>query len=205
MPRDGRNTRQRILDIAHRQTLRQGFTATSIEGILAEAGITKGAFFHHFKSKNALARALVERYAEGELQMLSELVGRAEKLSRDPLQQLLLVIGLFQEWMEGQADPPEGCLFASFCYQSELFPEEMKGIAAETMVAWRQALATKIRAAAEQHPPSVAVDAEAVADMFTTLIEGAFVVARTLDAPGILTEQLGQYRNYLELLFAPRR
>ena len=60
--RKGEATRERILDIAEAAVLAKGFGATSIEEIIAEAGITKSGFFYHFADKNVLARAMMERY-----------------------------------------------------------------------------------------------------------------------------------------------
>ena len=60
------DTRSRILDIAEAAVLDKGFEATSIEEIVAGAGISRGGFFYHFKDKNALARAMLERYIETE-------------------------------------------------------------------------------------------------------------------------------------------
>ena len=82
MPRDGTPTRERILDSAQELILEQGIAATSIDEILAAASTSKGAFFHHFPSKNHLARALVERYAANDVAFLEEFMGRAEAASR---------------------------------------------------------------------------------------------------------------------------
>ncbi|TIL69490.1 MAG: helix-turn-helix transcriptional regulator, partial [Mesorhizobium sp.] len=57
--RKGAETRERILEIAEASVLAKGFGATSIEEVIAEAGITKSGFFYHFKDKNELARALM--------------------------------------------------------------------------------------------------------------------------------------------------
>ena len=51
----GEATRERILEIAEAAVLAKGFGATSIEEVIAEAGLTKSGFFYHFKDKNALA------------------------------------------------------------------------------------------------------------------------------------------------------
>ena len=58
------NKREQILEIAERAVLAKGFGATSIEEIIAEAGITKSGFFYHFKDKNELALALINRYID---------------------------------------------------------------------------------------------------------------------------------------------
>jgi hypothetical protein len=52
----GEATRERILEIAETAVLAKGFGATSIDEVIAEAGLTKSGFFYHFKDKNALAR-----------------------------------------------------------------------------------------------------------------------------------------------------
>jgi len=77
-PEDGRSTvakrpnmRTRLLDIAEDAVLAKGFAATSIDEIIAEAGITKSGFFYHFSDKNVLARALLQRYIDNEDMILT--------------------------------------------------------------------------------------------------------------------------------------
>ena len=55
--RDPAATRQRLIDATVRLMLRQGFAATSVDRICGEAGLTKGSFFHHFESKEAVGKA----------------------------------------------------------------------------------------------------------------------------------------------------
>ena len=62
--RQGQGDRGRILEVAEAAILAKGFDATSIEEIVAGAEITRSGFFYHFPDKNALARALIERYIE---------------------------------------------------------------------------------------------------------------------------------------------
>jgi TetR/AcrR family transcriptional repressor of nem operon len=203
MPRDGTQTRESLLDAAHSLTLRQGFSATSIDQLLAHTGLTKGAFFHHFKNKAELAHALVLRYAEVENRFLADCVGRAEKLGRDSVSQLLLIVGLAAELFEDLDSPHPGCLFGSFCYQNELLDPEVMEVVSEAMLEWRRVLLLKLRQAATERPPPAGTDLEAVADMFLTVFEGAFVMSRVLDQPDLVVRQLRNYRDYLELLFSP--
>ena len=57
----GEGTRDRILDIAERLVFERGFNGTSLNDIMTEADLTKGAFFHHFSDKNELARAVLHQ------------------------------------------------------------------------------------------------------------------------------------------------
>jgi len=197
----GAKTQIKIMDTAERLILERGFAATSIDQIIDEVGITKGAFFYHFKTKADLARALVERYAAADAKLLDDNLARAEKLAADPLQQVLILVGLFLEMAEGLEEPNPGCLFASYCYESGLFDEEIHRITASAILRWREILAARLRAAAEKHPPRAPVDTEGLADLLTVVFEGAFILSRALKEPGIFAEQLRQYRTYLQLLF----
>src|SRR3984893_11110833 len=59
-PRDPERTRERLLQAASREIYRSGFQSASLDTILASAGVTKGALYHHFKNKEALGYAVVE-------------------------------------------------------------------------------------------------------------------------------------------------
>jgi TetR/AcrR family transcriptional repressor of nem operon len=203
MPPDRNPTRDRILDTAQELVLATGFAGMSIDHLVQRAGLTKGAFFHHFKSKADLALALVERFARQDLDLLGEMLGRAERLSRDPLQQLLIFVGLYVELFEGLSEPPAGCLLASYCYEHELFDDQVKGVCSSNFHTWRRRLGDRIRAAMAAYPPRLPVDPESLADGFTAAIEGAFVLSRGTAEPDVVARQLTHYRNYLELLFAP--
>ena len=63
----GEQTRENILATAERIILQRGYSGTSIEEIIGEAGITKGGFFYHFNGKNDLARSLILRYLDNDV------------------------------------------------------------------------------------------------------------------------------------------
>lgn len=202
MPRDGAATRARIMDAAEALILESGFAAASVDRIIEKAGVAKGGFFYHFDSKAALALALVERYAELDRGHLEANMARAEKLSRDPLQQLLIFVGLFEEMAEQMTEPYPGCLFASYCYEAGLFDEATLETIRGALRDWRVRLRAKLAEVAAQYPPRLAVELDSLADMLTVVFEGAFVVSRTLKEPQVVAAQLAHCRNYFELLFA---
>ncbi len=203
MSRDPEATRTAILDAAEGLVLDRGLSGTSVGTISARAGVTKGAFYHHFDTKADLAHALMERFAAADLDQLEDNLDRAERLSRDPLQHLLILVGLYQEKMEQLTEPYPGCLFASYLHEAELLETETLAVPRHVMRTWRGRLVHKLRAAAEAHPPVREVDLESLADMMTVVFEGAFVVSKTLRDPEVVARQLGHYRTYLKLLFSP--
>lgn len=204
MRKDGVATRGKILDAAQKLVLARGYVGMTVEHVLGEVGITKGAFFHHFKTKDDLARALLQRYAEMDERIYRQTRERAEKLSDDPLQQILLFIGLFQEMFEGLTEPYPGCLFASYVYELQQFGEDTQELIRRSFTKWRELLQEKFEAVARRYPPRIEVNAASLADAFTVVLEGAFITSKALNEPKLVSDQLRHFRNYVELLFRPR-
>jgi len=203
MARNGAATRTAIMNAAQDLILETGFAATAIDAILARTGITKGAFFYHFKSKTDLARALIERYAANDAAILERHLHRAETLSRDPLQQVLICFGLFEEDMNALNAPYPGCLYASFTYEAKLFDDATLDVVRHVSAGWRARVAAKLREIAAQYPPRLPVDIDTLADMSIAIPEGAYILSKINRDPQVVAAQFRHYRNYLELLFAP--
>jgi TetR/AcrR family transcriptional repressor of nem operon len=201
MPRDGTVTRDRIMDVAQRMVLDVGLSGTSVEKAIEGAGVTRGTFFYHFKTKHELAASLIERYARNDRQHFDDAMNKAEQLARNPLQQLLLFVGLFIEMTDQLEEPFPGCLYASYCYQSGAITQDIMGIMAEMMHFWRSRLAEKIVEVCVLYPPRIPVETHQVADHVLATFEGAFVLSKVMGEPKLASEQLIQCRNYLELLF----
>lgn len=201
MPRNGTNTREKILDAAQQLLLEHGYGGTSIDQVITSAGITKGAFFYHFKSKNDLAQALLDRYIQLDDAMLHDLVGRAEKLSHEPLQQYLIFVGLFEEMLHGLTEPPPGCLVASFIYQMEMFTPETQQSIIDAFREWETVLVAKLQAAIDKHPPILPVTASQIYDNLIALFEGGVIMAKLYQKSTTLAEQVAQHKHYVELLF----
>jgi TetR/AcrR family transcriptional repressor of nem operon len=204
MPKDGSATRDSLLDATQALILDRGFAGMTLDDVVRQVGITKGAFFYHFKSKNDLGKALMKRYSELDARSYEESCARAEKLSRDPLQQLLIFIGLFEEMFENLTEPYPGCLLASYVYELQQFDSATKKMVAEAFTRWRTLLKEKLDAAVKQHPPKIRVDTASLADSFTVVLEGAFIIAKAVNEPRVVADQLHHFKNYIELLFNDR-
>ena len=199
--RDPERTRERILDAAQALILDHGYGSTTVDAVVNRAGITKGAFFHHFGSKGDLARALVDRYALLDKQHLEHNLERARKLASDPLQQVLVLIGLYEEEFESMAEPFPGCLFASYIYENKLFDASTIDVLRESTLMWRAVAREMLERVAAVHPPRVPVDMESLADLFYALTEGSFIMTKTLGDKTLLARHTRHLRTYLELLF----
>jgi len=205
MEKNPNNTRTSIMDSAESLMLKHGFGGTTVDAVINQAGVSKGAFFHHFESKADLGRELVKRYAETDLEHLKNTLAKAEGLSDDPLQQLLIFVKLFEQEMDELTEPYPGCLYASFLQQSGLFDDNTLHIIRDSMLVWRKRVLEKLLEINRQHPPAKEVDLESLADMLLVVFEGAFVMSQSLNNNEIITRQLSQYHTYLRLLFDPNK
>ncbi len=201
MTKSGAETRERILDGAERLILDRGLAATTIDEILASSQVSKGSFFHHFPSKNDLARALVERYAAADAALLNHLTTLSEASSEDPGVQAVTFLRLFEDVADETVSQQPSCLYVSYIYDRRLLEDGTNEVISAAFIAWRERLAEKLRAAAEWHPPRVPVDLDALADHLSATYEGAFVMARALGDPGLMRRQLELVRDHVALLF----
>lgn len=201
MGTEAHDTRTVLMDAAEKLLLRHGLAGTTVEAVVEEAGVTKGTFFYHFDSKDELARSLVERYEAHDEDLMAGYMAEAERRSGDPLDQVLIFVRLFEDQMEKLAEPYPGCLFASYCYQNEMFDEKAKETVQRGLLRWRERLADKFGEVLEERTPSADVEPEDLADMLTVIFEGAFVLSKTLAEPQAIARQLRQYRIHLTLLF----
>ena len=200
----GADTRERIMDIAESAILEKGFGATSIEEIIAEAGLTKGGFFYHFPDKGALAKALLLRYRDTEDAIFDDLFARASELHDDPLHAFLIGLKLFAELMEELETTHPGCLMATYTYAERLFDKDVHELNREIVLSWRHRFRAAIEDIVAIYPPRDRVDLDALADMVGSAVEGGIVMSRALKDPAVLPQQVMLLRSYFKLLFSPQ-
>src|ERR1700741_4313223 len=100
----GLQTRERILATAEPMVLRQGFAGTSLDDLVKATGLTKGAFFHHFKGNAELAQTLVERNADNDYELFERLAAEADDRPGDPLDSVIVFLRLFESVIEGRTE-----------------------------------------------------------------------------------------------------
>jgi TetR/AcrR family transcriptional regulator, transcriptional repressor for nem operon len=201
--RKGAATRERILEIAEAAVLAKGFGATSIDEVIAEAGITKSGFFYHFKDKNELARDMVRRYVETNDRLFDEIFGRGRELSDDPLQAFLIGLKLLAEIMADLPNGHPGCLIASICYQERLFDREIRQLNTNAVEGWNARFLGYLEEIAAVHPPREPVALTDIADMLSCVVDGGIIMSKALNDPRRLERQVLAFRAFVKLLFAP--
>ena len=197
------SSRERILECAEAIILQKGFAGTSIDDIIEKAAITKGGFFYHFDGKSGLAHALVDRYLEKDEVIFSGLFSKADDLSEDPLHRLLIFLKLLAEMMGDLQETHPGCLVVSFTYESQQFDDEIRESIRKGLLRWRGMMTERLESIMQKYPAKSDTNIDALADMFTSTIEGGIVLSRAFQDNKLLVDQILVFRNYVRMLFEP--
>lgn len=199
----GAATRERILEIAEASVLSKGFGATSIDEIIAEAGITKSGFFYHFKDKNELAHELLRRYVAEDARLVDEIFVRADELADDPLQSFLIALKLLAELMADLPGVHPGCMIASICYQERLFDRRVIELNRQAVERMNAIFLARLEAISRHYPPREPIDLDTLAEMVSVVVDGGIIMAKVTDDPARLARQVLAYRSFIKLQFLP--
>jgi TetR/AcrR family transcriptional repressor of nem operon len=199
----GAETRERILAIAEAAVLAKGFAATSIDEVIAEAGITKSGFFYHFKDKNELAHELLRRYVAEDNRIIDEMFSRADELSDDPLQSFLIALKLLSEIMAALPEVHPGCIIAAICYQERLFDRRVIEYNRDALERMNARFRERLDRIVERYPPREPIDLDTLAEMVSCVIDGGIIMAKVMGDPARLSRQVLAYRALIKLQFSP--
>ncbi len=193
-------TKENLLDAAEQLMLAKGFVATTLDQICAAAGVTKGSFFHYFKSKEDLGKAVLERFCQVRLQFMRE---RPAQKEASPLER---VYGWVDFAIEMSKSPlaKNGCLLGNFAQELSDTHPEIRSLCAHRFTEWAALLKEGLDEAKAEHLPTSRLDTESVADHFIAIIEGALILAKAKQDMGVMEKSLSHFRNYLESLFGGR-
>ncbi|MEQ8584954.1 MAG: TetR/AcrR family transcriptional regulator [Thalassobaculaceae bacterium] len=112
--------RDHLVDTALRLFYTQGFHATGIDKVLAEAGVAKMTLYKHFRSKDDLIQAALERR---DAQFRDWLTGEMERASDEPRDRLLAMYDALADWFRGRAFEGLGFSGCAFINASGEFAE----------------------------------------------------------------------------------
>jgi TetR/AcrR family transcriptional repressor of nem operon len=187
---------------AERLVIDNGYAATSVDQVIAASASSKGAFFHHFESKRALADALVDRYVASDIAHLEAGLAAARERSDDPAERAVGFIRYFEDHADEIMAEQSGCLYTSILTERELVATGASDPITKAVLAWREGYAELLRDALRERSE---VDVDALSDHVFVTFEGAFLLARTTGEPGHMRAQLRILRGLLAALLGQAR
>ncbi|WP_149541380.1 TetR/AcrR family transcriptional regulator [Siccirubricoccus phaeus] len=193
--------RDKLLDAAIGVVRAQGYAATSVDEICRAAGVTKGAFFHHFPSKEALAIAAAARFAATADALCATAPYRELP---DPVDRVLGYVAQRRDWLRGPL--AEVTCFAGTVVQESYATSPALRAACEAAICGHAAtLEADIEAAMRARGLAGQFTPASLARHTQAVIQGAFILAKATDEVAMAEESLDHLRRYLELLFTPKR
>jgi TetR/AcrR family transcriptional regulator, transcriptional repressor for nem operon len=193
------DTKTDLLNAALSVIRSKGYSATTVDDICEAAGVTKGAFFHYFKSKEALAVASAEYWGS----VTSALFASApyHALS-DPLERLLAYVDFRKTILRG--DLPEfTCLLGTMVQEAYETHPVIRDACDKYISEHAAVVAVDIAEAMRKYGIHGDWTAESLALYTQAVLQGAFILAKAKNGPAIAASCIDHLRRYLELLFRP--
>jgi TetR/AcrR family transcriptional regulator, transcriptional repressor for nem operon len=199
--KSGATARQKLLDAALSLIRTRGYEATTVEDLCAAAGVTKGAFFHHFDSKEALAVAAAEYWSE----TTSAFFAAAPYHRRaDPLQRVLGYIDFRKAILTGKV-PEFTCLVGTMVQEIYVSSPAIRNACDASISSHAATLEPDIAEAMTRYRVRGDCTARSLALHTQAVLQGAYVLAKAKGNAAIAAESIDHLHRYVVQLFGADR
>ena len=195
------DARVALLDAALALVRRNGWAATSVDQLCRAAGVTKGAFFHHFESKEALGVAAAQHWTE----VTAPLFANAPyHRHADPLDRILGYLDFRRALVQGPLEAFT-CFAGTTVQETFAASEPIRLACGDSISGHASTLEADLEAALRKYPAHEPVTAPNLALYMQTVLQGGFVMAKAQGDAGPLLDGITHLKRYLQLLFNPGR
>lgn len=191
-------TRARLLQAAFAEIHRNGYQAASLTDILAVAGLTKGALYHHFADKQALGLAVLDEVIGAYIMhnFVTPLANAAAPV--DALLRILNEIGS----AACDASIALGCPFNNLMQEMSGVEPAFQARLAHWLGVWQSAFVDALRRARDIGEIRADVDCDAAALFIIAGMEGCMSLAKNHQSAATLRQCGGQLISYIHMLKA---
>lgn len=192
-----KSAREKLLEAAFKLIRTEGYTATTVDHLCEEAGVTKGTFFHYFDNKEALGIAAAHHWS----QVTSEFFKSAPyHLSKDPLDRFLGYVKFRKEILKG--DLPEfTCLVGTMAQEVYSSNPEISKACYSSISSHAETLENDIKEAKKLYSPKSSWSPKSLALHTQAVIQGAFILAKASGGAQVAEDSIDHLIRYIQLLF----
>jgi TetR/AcrR family transcriptional repressor of nem operon len=191
-------TKRKLIDAGVELMRTRGFNATTVDDMCAAAGVTKGGFFHYFKSKDDLATAAVIRFHELKAKESTDAPFRA---LTDPLDRVFGRLEFVKESWGGRKGLTKGCLVGMFAQELSFTNPGLRGLCEEKFARMARDFETDLAQAKALHATHAAFDPKNLATLYVSIVQGSLILAKASESNRVLVQNVEQFRVYVQTLF----
>lgn len=195
--REQPTARERILDVALDVIRTKGYNATTVDDLCGAAGVTKGAFFHHFESKEALAVAAADHWSARTGALFEQAPYHRAVDARD---RVLGYLDFRAALLEGTV-PEYTCLVGTMVQEVHETSPAIRDACARSITGHAATLEADIAEALAASRRGAGVDAHELALHTQAVLQGAFILAKATQDAASAAASIAHLRAYFELLF----
>lgn len=191
-------TKRKLVDAGVELMRAHGYNATTVDDICATAGVTKGGFFHYFKSKDELAKAALGRFFEGRQSDYEQ--APFHKLA-DPLDRVFGRLDYVEKSYGDNNHPTKGCLIGVFAQEMAFANPELRGACQGFFTKIASDVAKDLAEAKAAHASKATFDPKDLAMFYVSVVQGSLLLAKAAGTNDVLKSNIEQFRQYLQYLF----
>jgi AcrR family transcriptional regulator len=192
--RDAERTRERLVQAAAREIYRAGFQSASLETILATTGVTKGALYYHFDSKEALGYAVVDEVIGPDVRLAWV---RPLLTDKDPIDAL---IGAVRNIPVQPVIVRGGCALNNLAQEMSPLHAGFRKRLETAFNAWREAVASILRRGQAEGSVRRDVKPDDAAGLLIAMVEGYGSLAKNAQDPKVMKAGIRNIVGWLESL-----
>lgn len=197
MKKTNEPVKKRLLNASLSVIREKGYHATTVDDLCEKAEVTKGAFFHHFKSKEDLAVQAAEHWNT----VTSVFFENApyQKLE-DPLDRVLGYVDFRRDILRGEVSEYT-CLAGTLVQETYESNPLIRDACQKTIFEHSHKVASDIERAKAIYATGASWDSEELALHIQAVLQGSFILAKAKYNADIAVASIGHLRTYLKLLF----
>jgi len=193
------SSKTKLLDAALTVIRTKGYSATTVDDICHAAGVTKGSFFHHFKSKDELALAAAQHFSD----MADGLFAQAPyHAAKDPAERVLGYIDFRAAMLAGEI-PQYSCLLGTMVQETYATHPAIREACDRHISGHAAMVAKDIAEAKRLHAPKASWSPEGLAFYTQAVLQGAFILAKAKQDAAVAAESVAHLRDHVKTLLTP--